>query len=197
MDLFEFIMNNFIFFLVLLWIVSSLFGKRGQAENEQPRPVRRHPQEQPTWEKMEGWEQEKPWEKANELQEKVSDQPGQETLAIELEKQPGRVGGERSPREAIYKQIGLTEKQRRAKEMDLTDAKVAANEIGSMGEMSGLRPKERFRQEAQAWLDFKKMTDKSVVQGYIWSEIFGKPRSKQPHPLYARYRRLSHVNKGK
>ncbi|MDQ0339636.1 hypothetical protein J2S00_002424 [Caldalkalibacillus uzonensis] len=187
MDFIEFIMGNFMFFLILLWILSSLFGRRERGRNEQPRPVRRPPQQETTWDREETWEHDRPWEKVDESQ----GQRGKEPWTGQWEEQPDLTTIESEQSETYREQHRLSENQRRAKELDLSDAKVAANEIGSMAEgLAGLKPEQRISQEARDWLDFKRMTDKSVVKGYIWSEIFGKPRAKQPHALYARYRQL-------
>lgn len=45
-----------------------------------------------------------------------------------------------------------------------------------------------YSKEASNQLDFKTIDKSKVVQGIIWSQIFGKPRAKEPHraTMYSR-----------
>lgn len=45
-----------------------------------------------------------------------------------------------------------------------------------------------YSKEARNQLDFKTIDKSKVVQGIIWSQIFGKPRAKEPHraTMYSR-----------
>jgi hypothetical protein len=55
----------------------------------------------------------------------------------------------------------------------------AANDLNEVQRMLALQADRRKRLEQ--YLDFRNMDRDKVVQGFVWSEIFGQPRSKRKH----------------
>lgn len=181
-NIIELILGNIFFIFIALWILSSLFGRKKQAEQQEDagdaypvEPQRPRPQPQ---------RQQQPWERVDAERDNRPEVVRHEAEPVA---QPSRTS-------TVRQEWELSAAQKKALETDSMENAVSAFEIGGNEEgqlISVSAPVNRLsRQEAQKLIDFSRMSHKSVVEGYVWSEIFGKSRAKNPHRMYQKYGRM-------
>lgn len=184
-NIFELIQQNIFFFIILLWILSSLFSRsRGNQEEQNKRPVPRqqqgHPQGQRAPQRTERPRQaqttarqprtatvgDKPWER---VETKV------ETEADRLRKaEQAREQRERMEQQQLRKDTKVRPSY--AKQESVHDTAIG-DQIGKSMEVTT----EVYSERAKALLDFSRINAESATQGMVWSQIFGMPRAKEPH----------------
>ena len=178
MDILDLIFSNLAFSIALIWFVFSMFGKKEQEEQERrrhPRPVAQpievpRPEAQPREESRpvyQSFDLEESQKAAEELsnQEETVFQRTAELLAKAEEIQ------NRARSQAVTKSIqernSLRARETALQETILTGAKLALQE--------------------EKLIDFSQLDRKSIVQGMVWSQVFGLPRAKEPYRSWPRY----------
>jgi hypothetical protein len=160
-DILDFILSNWWLLLPIIWLFSGAFGKK--AKEQQERNQNPRPVEQ-TLENHESRDDSAsmgfPWERVEEEPRSPSPQPN------------------RAPRRDIesYASNATQPPSSDITGQDLTSRRVSSDNEG-------------YSREAKTRLDFKRVDTTSVVQGMVWSQVFGKPRSKEPHrtSMYTRF----------
>ena len=157
----EFLFENPFILVVLIGLISSLFGKKGDQEDQKKQPANpRRPQQQPRQpydRKGTGQRQGRPQPRlepasAKQIPAKVKMEDYQPEALTELQEKYE----EKKRAEAALKRAGQTRPGR----LDRSGADpIRANEIG---------------------LDLKPEGER-LIEGLAWSQILGEPRSKQPH----------------
>ncbi len=82
------------------------------------------------------------------------------------------------------------------KEADRTSRWIARNDLFQSNEGIEepiLLVKKKKKNKYRKLLDFNNMNEAQVIQGVIWSQVLGKPRSKEPHQT----NRYSYYSRGK
>lgn len=174
MDILELLMKNWWVLLALLWFFSGALGKKGkQRQAEQQREQQSRPQhlESPNNESELLGQQasiEFPWEKVG--RESRQEEP--------ITRQVPREFMEMSTRKV---DDHLNTNQLARTEIDTLEEIGQDNRVISTGHVN-------YSKHAKQLLDFKSVDKAKVVQGMVWSQIFGKPRAKEPHSasIYSR-----------
>jgi hypothetical protein len=163
----DLILDNWWILLGALWLLSGVLGKKGK-EQERQKQNHNHnsrPDAHPV--EVDGTRDdhssiEFPWEKVEGKSAQASPQRNQ------------------SQRDYMESSVENVVDYRKGTQMMAQD--VSAQDIKSVDKV-------RYSKEAKQILDFKNINKTTVVQGMVWSQIFGKPRSKEPHRAskYTRY----------
>lgn len=181
------ILDNFWFFIILLWILGSFGGKKGKKQQDKNNPNRKYPT--PTA----GPPIEFPWEKA---------EPEREIQQQTVQRAEPKAN--RSPMEEAWEWAEDVIKPRaKAKQ----DGSISTIQIEDSPIENRLRASERKTERTQTKnhqmtqapkrdqssiqeaMNFNKMNKDTIVQGIIWSQVLGKPRSKEPHRTFTMNRK--------
>jgi hypothetical protein len=189
-DILEFLFGNIFFILLIIWILSGVFG--GKKKNQQQSPRRPRPMQTDQRQRMpdlsgrtedaqpQTLEVDRPWETVepkrtnpfdldfdDEVVQPTIERPRLEPIRAEALKQHDHV------------------REKRANVPDIT----VEDEISDMIQATRGQVEEvKYSSEAKELLDFKRIDQTSVVQGMVWSQVFGKPRVKDPHRTNLRAR---------
>jgi hypothetical protein len=181
-DILELIMNNWWLLLALLWFFAGALGKKGKQKQEQQREqqIEHQRDELDNYEpsvsrsdetdfKEQQASIEFPWEKIGQApqRQETYTRPEPQEIKKNVTK---KVVDHLQNNQLVRKEIG--------------------NEIGQGTKI--ISPNDvNYSKKAKQLLDFETLDGTKVVQGMVWSQIFGKPRSKEPHraSMYSRTRR--------
>lgn len=197
MQIIEFLMANLFFVVIILWFVFNLMRRRRNAEGEQQAEQQRQRSEQQIGHEIEEEQQEQnsrsasfefPWEKVEEAMGGQRSSSEQQLPTVEqrppLRDQVKQVRKEASRASESYKvqkrqYEKLERKRNRTKQM--ADRIKSATATGNLGEVHQLEAEQdRLKKhELRKIIDFASMNRKSVVQGFIWSEVFAQPRGRR------------------
>lgn len=184
MNIIEFIFDNPFILVILIGILSGLFGKKKQEEQQR----RKHPQKKSTGPVAQPFEF--PWEDRSEENEKESSQPknAEEDLFEEYEEDDWDL------EESVLEAEPVTTEKRQAAIREETLASSSLQPIDYRQEAlavpqdvsPALKGRALDRPQDTADLHRKaknvsKVNRQQVVQGIIWSQILGEPRAREPH----------------
>jgi hypothetical protein len=175
-DILDFILSNWWLLLPIIWLFSGAIGKKAKEQQEQnqgPRPV-----EQTQVDDQFGDDSASmgfPWER-------VEEEPRRPTPQQNLAKRRD-IESYASNATDTMEEIGLTRTEKLAGYGDRMRAQTPSADITGQDLTSrqGRSLDDGYSKEAKQRLDFKRIDRNSVVQGMVWSQVFGKPRSKEPH----------------
>jgi hypothetical protein len=171
-DILDFILSNWWLLIPIIWFFSGAFGKKGKEQQERnghPLPVA-NPIEVDEF-RNDSTSADFPWERHQ--------QPNVESAT-------NHADFKKDSRPRRPEAIGGNEDRTRTQTPSLD---IAAQDLTSrpMNSLSNVQ----YSKEEKKRLDFKSIDTTSVVQGMVWSQVFGKPRSKEPHrtSMYTRFGR--------
>lgn len=167
MEILEFLFSNIFFLIAILWFVSSIFGRKRKEEqqrNKNPRPVAFPTEERNPDPVASPVELDKPWEKVE--QEELQRNEGVRPRNQDLVRRAEWIESKEIGSEAIGKLP--------------VDTVIATEPV-------------RYSKRSKQLLDFTNLNRTKVVQGMVWSQVFGLPRAKEPHRTspYTKYSRRS------
>jgi hypothetical protein len=184
-DILDFILSNWWLLIPIIWLFSGAFGKKAkeqQERNHNPRPVEQ------TLDADESRDDSAsmgfPWERVEEEPRRPSPQNRAQRRDIE---------SYASNATDTMKEIGLARSEEmggygdrmraQSPSSDITGQDLTSRRVSSLNE--------GYSKEVKNRVDFKRIDTTSVVQGMVWSQVFGKPRSKEPHrtSMYTRFGR--------
>jgi hypothetical protein len=161
-QLIELISKNFMLVMFLLWAVFGLFKRKGTEPMEKPgrgqRPEQRQDIESAN----------KPWEHIEE----------EELRTTSIDRERPRVT---DPIRA-YENLIQQPLAKATQEIKQNTAKT------KFPQQTQVNNNEQTVEDIYRPVDFKKISSTNVVQGIIWSQVLGKPRSKEPHRTFRRGR---------
>jgi hypothetical protein len=167
MDILELIFGNFAFIFVLMWILGSIFGQN-RSKNKKPNrprqgtppyshrepgPTDREVQNAPDWTNRE-LERVKDSERYTKREEMTEEEPI-DTVISETKPNVYRLEPTDEPAPKMNDTVSLTTEK--------------------------LREKRKIKPSQNHLLHFDPSKTSQLVQGVVWAEILGPPRSRQPH----------------
>lgn len=175
MEILDFLFSNIAFLVALIWFIASLFGKKqkeAQERNRHPRPV------------ANPIDMELPWEKAEQEKEEPEYAEKQPSYQEEVVEPPAYVQESFSRAEEVRQTEELLSRveriQRKRERRESTqDRERPGSERSSHSPAPG---------HVEKWIDLSHLERKEIVQGMVWSQVFGLPRAKSPHRTNPYYR---------
>lgn len=177
MEILDFLFSNIAFLIALIWFVASMFSNKGKQERERnkiPRPVAQSIDEpEPVAQ---------PREESRPVYQPFAVETPRETveqLPTEEETISQRTAELLAKVESIQNRDRAHAGQRITPSRERLGANTTLQEAIMSSAISTAQEKKV--------IDLSRLDRQSVVQGMVWSQVFGLPRSKEPHRPWPRY----------
>lgn len=147
---------DWLIYLIIIGVISSVINKKKHQEPNHPQPRR-----------SEGFEPETKEEtryKIERYEFEVEREPRERELDVNFKKET----------------VGFGDEDNSLLNSEIGNDQIGNDQIG--GEATSSERKPLIIEEEE--LDIGKLDKNKVIQGMIWSEVFGAPRSKNPHKTY-------------
>lgn len=187
MGLFEMILSNPLFLIVIVWILFTMFRK-GKTKEEEEKKSEQASQSQSRTSEENTHRSENPVDQAKEVFESIFSQTNKPWETVE---EPEiSAADQRQNQYKGWQEVEIERKRSDALEAKRTAQKKLDNTIRS----NDIKRSEISDVNAKKLLDFNRMNQRTIVKGYIWSEIFGPPKAKRtPGPQSInRWRQMHH-----
>lgn len=176
MGLIEFIFQNPFVMLILIGILTSLFGKKKQEEQKQRQRQRSNPQGRPAPQPIEV-----PWE--NYELDPIEDEPVNHSKNSGKQTQAQGRENHRTPRSIEWYDESTVNSTQPASSTPI-ETYVERVQVAPANRSvlpTAKQDSKRSSTQGHRAIDFKHINGQNVVQGIIWSQVLGAPRSREPH----------------
>jgi hypothetical protein len=182
-SLIDFLLSNLFFLILVIGGIYSFFKRTmdGQKQQEQ----RRRTQQQQPMQRTTTVPEEKTFDPFEQFEKMLRKETGNEPIQRDKEQKFDNVDEDRKVIESRNEgqPSGGTRSEGHQQSEDISDREIGSKDI-SISE-DGRRNLDREHTEL-----VKPINRKQVVQGVIWAEVLGRPRSTQPHQTARLYRKI-------